>query len=365
MAEGRCTIAAQVSDGGIGPVCLEISGEGIGGATVCYRPRSLHLVDRELDNATRHTPAATWRRKPSRKLRSFWPLGQRFNLVSSVLLGCVLLGWIPNAALGQSGPWSNDVLYVQKDGPTSYVCMTHSGAAGLWVDGLEINVLEATAESLSQNRGRYYDDCWTTGELDKGFFSFDLVYSNPSTTDPASGRYVNVTLVLDWGCWRTCALGGSAPFLSLGRDGSDLLVVMFQVDGQSNRCLTLKVSGGECEDAIEACGGPDEGFMPEGLTSFGFDPLPPGGSQTRHCRVTFLGVLSSGSPPSVWLQAVDPNANDPQLSLLQGSVITTDPNRLATGGASVDGLVADGVTPVVQRQLPPSSGSVTFTPSKA
>ena len=56
------------------------------------------------------------------------------------------------------------------------------------------------------------------------------------------------------------------------------------------------------------------------------------------------------------LEAVDPNP-----ALLDGAEVSTDPETLATGGETVEGAAADGVTRVLLRTTVPSSGMVEFT----
>jgi pimeloyl-ACP methyl ester carboxylesterase len=56
------------------------------------------------------------------------------------------------------------------------------------------------------------------------------------------------------------------------------------------------------------------------------------------------------------LEALDPNPG-----LLGGSEVTTDVERLATGGEPVQGAAADGVTRVLLRTTVPSSGQVEFS----
>ena len=56
------------------------------------------------------------------------------------------------------------------------------------------------------------------------------------------------------------------------------------------------------------------------------------------------------------LEAVDPNPD-----LLSGDEVTTDVDRLATGGEPVEGAAADGVTRVLLRTTVPGSGQVEFS----
>lgn len=83
-------------------------------------------------------------------------------------------------------------------------------------------------------------------------------------------------------------------------------------------------------------------------------------------RVTAKPVVSYSRDVSLRLSGISTfykidDVVDPNPSLMNGAAVTTDLDRLASGGKPVNGLAADGVTPVVLRSHVPGPGEVMFT----